>query len=187
MHYTQLLAHVYVALGQRLGISSESLTSDDPAAIAFGNSVGDWSPFPDSAAALGVLARHFKLVVLSNVDAALFERTRAHLEGPGAFTFDRVITAQEIGSYKPDPNNFEYMLADVRARFGVERQDVLVTAQSQVHDHVPANALGLDTAWIDREGSSIGHEPSAKYTYRFRTLAEMAKAVEQELKTVPDS
>ncbi|KAH7099714.1 HAD-like protein [Auriculariales sp. MPI-PUGE-AT-0066] len=178
--YTPLLAESYAAFGQRLGLPA-SLTGSDPAAVAFGQSVGDWSPFPDSAAALGELSKDFKLVVLSNVDAPNIARTRQLLEGPGQFQFDLILTAQEIGSYKPALANFEVMLAAVADKFGVtDKSEVLVVAQSRVHDHVPANALGLESAWIDRQGAIMGHESSAKFTYRFNTLSELANAVKQE-------
>ena len=181
MPYSELLANAFAALGQRLGADSSYLSGTDPAAIAFGQSVGDWSPFPDSALALGSLSRDFKLVILSNVDEPNIARTRRLLEGPGNFTFDLVLTAQQIGSYKPALGNFEAMLARVASEFGVtKKEEVLVVAQSRVHDHVPANALGLHSAWIDREGAAMGHEESAQYTYKFDTLEQLAKAVRQE-------
>lgn len=185
MPYTQLLAHVYSALGQRLGLAAQSFAADSAPAVAFGESVGDWTPFADSPAALGELKKRFKLVVLSNVDRSLFDRTRRLVERPGGFVFDKIITAQDVGSYKPALANFEYMLNAVGEEFGIKNDEVLVVAQSRMHDHVPANALGLHSAWIDREGAAMGHDENANYTYRFNTLAEMAKAVEQELTTVP--
>ncbi|MEJ0072115.1 MAG: haloacid dehalogenase [Pseudomonadota bacterium] len=67
------------------------------APIAFGGSVGRWPAFPDSAEALGYLKQHFKLVILSNVDRTSFGRSNAKL----GVDFDLVLTAQDIGSYKP--------------------------------------------------------------------------------------
>jgi FMN phosphatase YigB (HAD superfamily) len=58
--------------------------------------------------ALERLLKHYKLVVLSNVDQASFSRTNSGtLSG---VTFDVILTAQDIGSYNPDLRNFEYML-----------------------------------------------------------------------------
>nr|GFD60369.1 hypothetical protein [Tanacetum cinerariifolium] len=78
--------------------------------------------FPDTVAALRRLQKTFKLVVLSNVDNESFQAGNAHgLEG---FKFDAVYTAQDIGSYKPDLRNFEYMLSHVKEDFGIEKGQV---------------------------------------------------------------
>ena len=107
----------------------------------FGRSVPDWPAFPDSAGALGYLKRHYKLVILSNVDRESFKGSNVKL----GVTFDAIHTAEDIGSYKPDPRNFEYLLNAV-AKQGFEPADILHTAQSLFHDHVPANRFGLATA-----------------------------------------
>lgn len=72
--------------------------------------------------------------------------------------FDAVLTAEAVGCYKPDLRNFEYLLREVRERFGVERGAVLHTAQSLVHDHVPAGEMGIRSVWISRRGAAIGGE-----------------------------
>ncbi|MCH7708315.1 MAG: HAD hydrolase-like protein [Myxococcales bacterium] len=69
----------------------------------FSESVGRWPAFPDAPKALAELKRHFKLVILSNVDRASF----AHSAEKLGVAFDAVYTAEEIGSYKPDPRNFD--------------------------------------------------------------------------------
>ncbi|KAG2008280.1 hypothetical protein CC2G_013728 [Coprinopsis cinerea AmutBmut pab1-1] len=46
---------------------------------AFGNSVKNWPIFPDTTDALKRLSKHFKLVVLSNVDRGSFQFTHAVL------------------------------------------------------------------------------------------------------------
>ena len=48
------------------------------------------------------------------------------------------------------------MLAHLKAEHGLEPDDILHTAQSLFHDHVPARAMGLANAWIDRQGLSKG-------------------------------
>ena len=54
-----------------------------------GNSVPDWPAFPDSAEALDRLAKHYQLIILSNV----------HRDGFA------VITAEDVGAYKPAENH----------------------------------------------------------------------------------
>src|SRR5690606_16673370 len=99
--YPKILADVLRSLATRWGIALEAHDAE-----RFGTSVGDWPAFADSAAALAYLARHYRLAVLSNVDRVSFARSNARL---GA-QFDHVFTAEDIGSYKPDPANFAYML-----------------------------------------------------------------------------
>jgi 2-haloacid dehalogenase len=115
-------------------------------AESFGASVGRWPAFDDSAAALTYLQEHYKLVIISNVDHASFSRSQEKL----GMTFDAVITAQDVGSYKPNPRNFEFALAHIHRAFGVEPQHILHVAQSLFHDIVPARSIGLRTMWINR-------------------------------------
>ncbi|RPB01186.1 hypothetical protein L873DRAFT_1834719 [Choiromyces venosus 120613-1] len=96
---------------------------------------------------------------------------------PDAKAAQEVCVAEEIGSCKPGLENFGYMLGKA-AGFGVKREEVLVTAQSLWHDHVPAEKAGLVGAWIDREGGSDGG--SRGWKWRFRSLGEMADVVEAE-------
>ncbi len=117
-------------------------------ATAFGGSVGEWPAFPDSADALARLARRFRLGVITNCDDDLFAASNRRL----GVTFDWVITAEQVGSYKPDRRNFEVSFE----RIGVPRERILHVAQSLFHDHVPAKELGLTTAWIDRRRGRPG-------------------------------
>jgi 2-haloacid dehalogenase len=114
----------------------------------FGGSVGEWPAFPDSPDALARLARRFRLGVITNCDGDLFAASNRRL----GVTFDWVVTAEEVGSYKPDRRNFEAAFA----RLDVPRERILHVAQSLFHDHVPAKALGLTTVWIDRRHDRPG-------------------------------
>ncbi|KFH43914.1 hypothetical protein ACRE_053110 [Hapsidospora chrysogenum ATCC 11550] len=181
MPYSQLLATVLPHVASRLGLSTAPTAEQ---CAAFGASVGSWPAFPDTVDALQRLGRRYKLVVLSNVDRSSFERT---LAGPlRDVRFDAVITAQDVGSYKPDPRNFAYMLREARDRFGVPQARVLQTAQSQFHDHRPARRAGIKSCWIVRPGAVIGDakggdDADAVYDWKFNTLGDMADALEAEL------
>lgn len=174
LRYPALLAKVHRHLAEDWGIAC-----DDAAADRFGASVADWPPFADSAVALTALKRHCELVILSNVDRTSFAASNRRL----GVAFDAVFTAEEIGSYKPDPANFRYLIEHLAAR-GVRREDILHTAQSLFHDHLPAKRAGLATAWIDRRHDAAGFgatPPPAKAVhtdFRFPTLAAMAEAWE---------
>ena len=120
----------------------------DEEAAAFGGSVGEWPAFPDSPDALARLARRFRLGIITNCDDDLFAASNRRL----GVTFDWVITAEQVGSYKPDRRNFEVAFE----RIGVRPERILHVAQSLFHDHVPAKELGLTTAWIDRRRGRPG-------------------------------
>ncbi|HET8786503.1 MAG TPA: HAD-IA family hydrolase, partial [Candidatus Limnocylindrales bacterium] len=137
-------------LGQGLAAVARAHGGDpDEAAIArAGGSVADWPAFPDSAAALQRLKTRFRLGVLTNCDDDLFAASNRRL----AVDFDWVITAQQVGSYKPDERNFAVMLD----RLGLPQDRVVHVAQSLFHDHAPAKRLGFTTVWIDRRHDRPG-------------------------------
>ena len=140
--------------------------------------MADWPPFPDSAAALASLQRRFRLVVLSNVDRASFAASEARL----GVRFDRVFTAEEIGSYKPDPRNFEYLL-DRLAAEGVGPEALVHVAQSRYHDVEPAKTLGLRVVWVNRRhrragwGATPAPRGAAEPDLTVRSLTELATLV----------
>jgi FMN phosphatase YigB (HAD superfamily) len=101
--------------------------------------------------------------------------------------FDAIYPAQDIGTYKPSLNNFEYMLQHLQADFGLGPKDILHTAQSLFHDHAPANQIGLASAWIDRRhdnkgwGATMPPPGTPRYDFRFESMIAMAKAHQAEL------
>jgi 2-haloacid dehalogenase len=135
--YREVLRGVAAGMGQMLGFAP---TETDLEALP--TSVGDWPPFPDTVAALRRLQARYGPVVVSNIDDALFAATQRAL----GVTFDAVITAEQVRSYKPAPAHFHAALA----RLGVPVGQVLHVAQSLYHDHVPAKALGFRTVWVNR-------------------------------------
>jgi len=176
MIYSDLLAVVHRRLAREWSVPAEEV-----AHRRFGASVPDWPAFPDSAAALQYLKRHYKLVILSNVDRASFAGSNRRL----AVEFDAIYTAQDVGSYKPDPANFQYML-DHLAKLGHDKGDILHTAQSLFHDHGPAKRFGLASAWIDRRhhqsgwGATMPPPEGASYDFRFTSMAAMVEAHRME-------
>ena len=167
--YREILAEAGRRIGRDYGVEP----SDD-ALEAFGASVGEWPAFPDSAAALARLAERFRLGVITNCDDDLFAQSNRRL----GVTFDWIITAQQAGSYKPDPRNFEQALK----RIDVPRERIVHVAQSLYHDHVPAKALGMTTVWIDRrrDRPGFGATPQADATPDL-VLPDMASLAEVAL------
>lgn len=176
MRYADILATVYRRLADEWGASV-----DRDECVGYGKSIENWPAFPDSAAALWYLKRHFRLVILSNVDNASFARSNEKL----GVEFDAVYTAEDIGSYKPSTRNFEYMLRNL-APAGFGKTDVLHVAESMFHDHAPANRLGINNCWIYRrrgkEGFGATAEPETmpRYDFVFDNLQELADAHAQE-------
>lgn len=151
--YRELLARVHARIAAELGVTASGAEN-----TAFGASIGAWPAFPDSPQALAYLKRHFKLVILSNVDRESFRASNVRL----GVEFDAILTAQDIGSYKPDPRNFAALIAKV-TELGYGKGELLHVAQSLYHDHVPAQQAGLKTAWIDRRaGKDGGATPTPK-------------------------
>ena len=171
--YPEVLARGMRRLGENLGAE---VTEEDAARLA--HSVPGWPAFPDSHDALAALGRRFKLIILSNVDRASFAGSNARL----GVEFTSIITAQDVGSYKPSPRNFE-ALASEAARLGISRGGLLHVAQSLFHDHVPAQRAGLPTVWIhrrhDRGGWGATPQPPAPVTpdWEFPSMAAFAAAV----------
>ncbi|MCS4504578.1 haloacid dehalogenase type II [Arhodomonas aquaeolei] len=179
MRYPELLRRVHERFVERFG-----LRSDEALDRAFGESVPHWPAFPDSADALRSLARSYRLVILSNVDHGGFAASNRKL----GVTFDAIYTAEDMGAYKPTPGNFEYMVNRLREDHGIAPEQILHTAQSLFHDHVPASHAGLARCWIDRQGLSRGgswgataevpERPSVDFL--FPDLAGMAAQVREE-------
>lgn len=178
MLYKDLLAVVYKRLAEEWGVFS---SHED--CVSYGYSVRNWPAFEDSLAALQYLKKHFKLVILSNVDNETFSHSNKHLQ----VEFDAIFTAQDIGSYKPDLRNFEYMLKNLNGMsFG--KSDVLHTAESMFHDHGPANSIGLASCWIYRRnkeegfGATMHPGEMPKYDFQFTSMAELARAHQEQLR-----
>ena len=175
--YAELLAVVY----KRLAEEWEAPVAWEEC-LAYGRSVRNWPAFEDSASALQYLKKHYRLVILSNVDNESFAHSKKKLQ----VEFDAVYTAEDIGSYKPSPRNFEYML-DQLARAGFERNQVLHTAESMFHDHAPAKSFNLSTCWIHRRhgkagfGATMRPEKLPEYDLIFPSMADMVKAHQREL------
>lgn len=144
MLYRDVLAEVLRRVGYDLGFTPSAAECAE-----FGASVVTWPPFADSADALRRLAARFDLVILSNVDDDLFAGSAAQLDG---VTFLDVVTAQQVGSYKPNPAHFHEGLR----RLGRPVGEIVHVAQSLFHDHAPAKLLGFATVWINRRGDDGG-------------------------------
>jgi 2-haloacid dehalogenase len=181
MRYSELLAVVYKRVAEEWGIAvgwGECL--------AYGKSIKNWPAFADSAMALQYLKQHYRLAILSNVDNQSFVHSNAKL----GVEFDAIYTAEDIGSYKPDRRNFDYMTAQL-ANLGFDRSQILHTAESLYHDHRPANECGLTSCWIYRRHAQEGFGATVKpqvmphTAFRFTSMDEFVKAHQSEMLRSP--
>ena len=139
---------------------------DHPQARFLVESVSGWKAFEDTNTALRRLrGAGYRLGILSNVDDDLLCATMRQFD----CGFELIVTAQQVRSYKPAEAHF------VKAREAIGEDRWLHAAQSWFHDIVPATALGISTAWINRnrETPREGTRPE----YEFADLAGLADRV----------
>jgi len=150
--YSSLLSDVARSIAQKWQIKIS-----DAEAEAFGRSVKDWPAFEDSARSLNHLRRHYHMATLTNCDRISYMGSNARLE----IEWDAIYTAQDVGCYKPNPRNFDFLFERARADLGILPQEILHVAQSLTHDMVPASAAGMTKVWINRRHADGGYGATA--------------------------
>ena len=101
----------------------------------------------------GLRAKGFKVGVYTNCAQDLGRRaagraTGVHLDGvEGGFEFDAVLTAEEVGWYKPDPRAY----AAIAEALGVTAEECVFVAGS-AGDVVGATDAGMRVVWHNRVG-----------------------------------
>jgi len=157
--YRGVLTETGRRVAARLGVTL-------PAARAgfLAESLPYWRPFPDTNRGLRQLAAAgYRLGILSNVDDDLLTWTRRQFSAP----FEIIVTAEQVGSYKPAPGHF----LEARARIGGRAW--LHAAQSYFHDVVPARAMGIPVAWVNRKGERA--PDGGRADHEARTVLELAE------------
>jgi 2-haloacid dehalogenase len=170
MRYRDVLRGVMRGLTQRFGAAADKVDLD-----ALSMSLPQWPAFRDTIESLKRLKKHYQLAILSNTDDDLFAQTARVLQVP----FDFVITAEQVGAYKPSHRNFVH----AHQIIGVPKEKWLHVAQSRFHDIAPARALGISNVWVNRrhdkdgEGATAfsGAEPDLSVA-DLKTLADLVDA-----------
>lgn len=168
MLYPQVLGEVLSRIGAEFDVA---VSGDDRE--SFGLSVGNWPPFPDSTPSLRALSERFRLIILSNVDRVSFARSNEAL----GVRFDAVITAQDVGAYKPSTKSFDTLLATVDG-MGIPKHALLHVGESHYHDIEPAVRDGIDVVWIDRGRDSGKPRASGAIASDARPLASYGSMAE---------
>lgn len=160
--YREVLGETARRVGARLG-PKPGWTIELERTGFLAASLRDWTPFPDANAALERLASKYELGILSNIDDDLLAATRRHF----TVSFDLIVTAQQVKSYKPALAHFTEALARTAGK------RLLHAAQSYFHDVVPTSKLGIPVVWVNRKGDRV--QPGGpRPTHEVRTLTELA-------------
>jgi 2-haloacid dehalogenase len=105
--------------------------------------IPSWGPYPGVTAALNRLAEAVPLVIITNSDTAVAEKLAANLEAP----FADIITAEQMGCYKPRLAAFEYMFD----KLNVTPDEIVHVSASPMYDHRPAAIMGIkNKVYVDR-------------------------------------
>ena len=157
--YRQVLTEAMRALG-----------ASEHDAYGLADSLPGWRAFPEVRAALEeARGRGWKLAILSNTDDDFIAASQVQI----GVTFDEVVVAQEIGSYKPNHRHWEEFFHRTRA----PREGHVHVAASLFHDVVPANELGLRSVWINRLGETA--PPDAQPTRELPDLFELPEVLDE--------
>ena len=123
--------------------------------------VPSWGPHADVPAGLARVAQEIPLVILSNAMKDQIGHNVAKLGAP----FHLVLTAEEVGSYKPQMNGFEKMLD----MLGCGPEDITHVSSSFRYDLMTAYDLGIRSkVWVNR-----GHEPANPY-YEYTEIRDIS-------------
>src|SRR6202050_897892 len=131
------------------------------------DSVQRWMPFKETNPVLAKIAKKHKIGLISNIDDKLLGQTRRHMP----LDFDRVVPAQQVRSYKPDPAHF----TECERRIGGKKGWVHVAA-SYYHDIEPCIKKKIPTIWVNRTGQVL-ESNQKKPDAEVKNLREAAKLV----------
>ena len=105
--------------------------------------VPTWGPYPGVTEALNRLAEEVPLVIITNSDTAHAVRLAKNLQAP----FEVVISAEQMGVYKPRLRAFEYMFD----KLGVTPDEIVHVSASPMYDLRSAAILGIENkVYVDR-------------------------------------
>ena len=146
-----------------------NLPCTDEIAASLRASIPSWPAFSDSIEALKRLGAHRRLVGLTNGGRWAAQQMAATLGEP----FDDIVTVEDVGVNKPDPQVFAYCLGR-QSVHGYQLADYLHVAQSQYHDIGVATKLGYKTAWIERRAGkpSFGGTPVPPSANQLTTISQ---------------
>ena len=165
--YGEVLRRTVLSMSDQLGVEVT-----EQAARRFAGSVSTWPAYADTSKFLKEMGRKgYKRYILSNVDTDLLRNTI----GNQGLEVDGFVTAEEVGSYKPNPGHWLKFMEKTGAR----KDEVLHIAQSVYHDIIPTNEMGIDSAWVNRYNEPMPQGPHPLFVSD--SLAHLAGLLDKDL------
>ncbi len=148
--FDRIVARSMERASRRVGLEYRE---DDARAVY--DQIPGWGPYPGVTEALRRLAEAYPLVIVTNSDDAHASRLVENLQAP----FDVVITAEQMGVYKPRLRAFEYTLD----KLGAEPHEIVHVSASPMYDLRSAALMGIERkVYVDRgfehDESWLGYE-----------------------------
>ena len=136
--FDQIGARALERASRRLGLEHRG---DDARAVY--EIIPTWGPYPGVTEALNRLAEEVPLVIITNSDTAHAVRLAENLQAP----FEVVISAEEMGVYKPRLGAFEYMFD----KLGGAPNEIVHVSASPMYDLRSAAIMGIkNKVYVDR-------------------------------------
>jgi 2-haloalkanoic acid dehalogenase type II len=138
--YSRVLRQVARSVAESLRVRS------DPALEAsFASSLPAWPMFEETNPSLALLARRYRLAIISNVDDHLLSETIKQFGVP----FEVMVTSEQTRSYKPDRAIFDQAVRLI----GGHPSSIIHIAEGRC-EATPARALGMRSIWVNRSPRS---------------------------------
>lgn len=164
MRYSDVLAESLRRATRDAGLR---LGDDDASVLAA--TIPYWPVFPDVRQGLADLrSAGWRLALLTNCDNVFIGESQRRL----GVHIDAVVSAEHVGSYKPNLNHF----TQFEKSFGATRDTWVHVAEGYFHDMQPAHELNIPRVWINRQG--LTDDPSITDVV-LPDLTNVVRAVEQ--------
>lgn len=139
-------------------------------------------PWSDVPAGMVALRQHYTLAILSNMSLETQAALRAHANLP----FDRLLSAETVRRYKPNPAVYDMAISSL----GVSAPEILMVAAHN-YDLNAAGQQGLRTAFISRPAElgpagSPGNGPDPSFDFNATSLIDLAEQLGAYLVTTPE-
>lgn len=161
-------------------LAEHGVSLDDAQTEKLMQSYDNLSTFPDVEPALKKLAGkpNIACVVFSNGTKSMVTNSVHSSDdlSPLSEVFKEMVTVDFVRSFKPAPEVYRY-LAQRTNKVGAESSMWLVTGNP--FDVCGARAMGMQAAWVDRQGNGWQDKLGEQPTVVVKSLEEVADAVEK--------
>ncbi len=139
-------------------------------------------PWPDVAAGMQALHKHYTLAVLSNMSIATQTRLRAHAGLP----FDKLLSGETVKAYKPNAAVYQMAVSSLNIR----PAEILMVAAHN-YDLNAANGQGFRTAFVGRPSEngpagSPGNQPDPSFDFNATSFIDLAEQLGADFVVAPD-